>query len=541
MVFSNLLNLINNSYIFSKKRIRSLYLGSNIYNRKITSSIASSLEYYPSPNLLDSLIKYNKKKINIENYSLNKVWDNKELKEKDYKNLNSFFWLFSLDLRSSKKDTQNVILQWIDKNHRYSSKSWEIDIVAKRIIAWTSNSRLTYEDGNTEYKNKFNAIIKKQINHLINEIEGSEWVDDKIIGCAAIILTGLSYKDHYLKTGLNLLRKLAKFSFDNDGFPKSRNIRQLCFYLKYFILIREWFRESQSEIPDFINENIYYLGQAYAFCWQNNKVDLLFNGSYETNNLDFDHYLKKLGYSFKNQNNELGGYTVLNDKKTSLIMDVGSSPDKKFSSNYQAGALSFEIITNGKKLICNSGYFQNYNHELNELSKSSAIHSTLILDDRSSCKFNKTKNESSKISHGLKILKKNIVFEKNYWKINAAHDGYLKQYGIVHEREIEFYPEHKKFVGHDKIISKIGIKNFKFEIRFHLEPNIKIMKTQDNKSILIDLNGEGWKFSSTNNNMNINNGLYFGRKNSFVDNLNIVISGMTNDENKTIKWEIRKI
>jgi len=541
MVFSNLLNLINNSYIFSKKRIRSLYLGSNIYNRKITSSIASSLEYYPSPNLLDSLIKYNKKKINIENYSLNKVWDNKELKEKDFKNLNSFFWLFSLDLRSSKKDTQNVILQWIDKNHRYSSKSWEIDIVAKRIIAWTSNSRLTYEDGNTEYKNKFNAIIKKQINHLINEIERSEWVDDKIIGCAAIILTGLSYKDHYLKTGLNLLRKLAKFSFDNDGFPKSRNIRQLCFYLKYFILIREWFRESQSEIPDFINENIYYLGQAYAFCWQNNKVDLLFNGSYESNNLDFDHYLKKLGYSFKNQNNELGGYTVLNDKKTSLIMDVGSSPDKKFSSNYQAGALSFEIITNGKKLICNSGYFQNYNHELNELSKSSAIHSTLILDDRSSCKFNKTKNENSKISHGLKILKKNIVFEKNYWKINAAHDGYLKQYGIVHEREIEFYPEHKKFVGHDKIISKIGIKNFKFEIRFHLEPNIKIMKTQDNKSILIDLNGEGWKFSSANNNMNIDNGLYFGRKNSFVDNLNIVISGMTNDENKTIKWEIRKI
>ena len=541
MVFSNLLNLINNSYIFSKKRIRSLYLGSNIYNRKITSSIGSSLEYYPSPNLLDSLIKYNKKKINIENYSLNKVWDNKELKEKDFKNLNSFFWLFSLDLRSSKKDTQNVILQWIDKNHRYSSKSWEIDIVAKRIIAWTSNSRLTYEDGNTEYKNKFNAIIKKQINHLINEIERSEWVDDKIIGCAAIILTGLSYKDHYLKTGLNLLRKLAKFSFDNDGFPKSRNIRQLCFYLKYFILIREWFRESQSEIPDFINENIYYLGQAYAFCWQNNKVDLLFNGSYESNNLDFDHYLKKLGYSFKNQKNELGGYTVLNDKKTSLIMDVGSSPDKKFSSNYQAGALSFEIITNGKKLICNSGYFQNYNHKLNELSKSSAIHSTLILDDRSSCKFNKTKNENSKISHGLKILKKNIVFEKNYWKINAAHDGYLKQYGIVHEREIEFYPEHKKFVGHDKIISKIGIKNFKFEIRFHLEPNIKIMKTQDNKSILIDLNGEGWKFSSANNNMNIDNGLYFGRKNSFVDNLNIVISGMTNDENKTIKWEIRKI
>ena len=543
MIFNNLLNLINNSYIFSKKKIRSLYLSSNIYNKRITPSVISALEYYPSPNLLDAIIKYDKKKINIENYSLNKIWDNKNLKKKDYKNLNSFFWLFSLDLRSSKKDTQNVILQWIDKNHKYNSKSWELDIVAKRIIAWTSNSRLTYEDSSADYKNKFNGVIKKQINHLINEIELSELVDDKMIGCAAIILTGLAYQDKegYLKKGLNLLRKLVKFSIDNDGFPKSRSIRQLCFYLKYFILIREWFKESQSEIPDFINENIYYLGQAYAFTWQNNKIDLLFNGNHETNNIDFDNYLKKLGYSFKNQSNELGGYAVLNNKKTSLIMDIGSSPDKKFSSNYQAGALSFEVITGGKKLICNSGYSQNHSHKLNELSKSSAIHSTLILDDRSSCKFNKTKDESSKISYGIKILKKNIVFEKNYWKINAAHDGYLKQYGIIHDREIEFYPEKIKFVGHDKIIFKNNIKNLKFEIRFHLEPNAKIMKTQDNKSIFIDLDGEGWKFNSDNNNMNIDNGLYFGRKDSFVDNQNIVISGMTNDENKTIKWEITKL
>ena len=543
MIFNNLLNFINNSYILSKEKIRSLYLISDTYNKKITPSITTTLDYYPSPNFLDSFIKYDKKKINIENYSLNKIWDNKNLKKKDYKNLNSFFWLFSLDLKSSKKDTQNVILQWIENNHRYNSKSWEFDIVAKRIIAWTSNSKLTYEDSNAYYKDKFNDIIKKQANHLINEIERSEWVDDKMIGCAAIILTGLSYQDEdeHLNIGLNLLKKLIKFSFDNDGFPKSRNIRQLCFYLKYFILIREWFKESQSEIPDFINENIYYLGQAYAFTWQNNKVNMLFNGNHETNNTDFDHYLKKLGYSFKNQSNELGGYAKLSNKKISLIMDIGSSPDKKFSSNYQAGALSFEIISNEKKLICNSGYFQNQNHQLNDVTKSSAVHSTLILDDRSSCKFNKIKNRGSQISQGLKILKKNIVFEKNYWKIHAAHDGYLKQYGIIHERVIEFYPEQIKFVGHDIIISKRNIKNLKFEIRFHLEPFVRIMKTQDNKSILIDLDGEGWKFNSGNSQMNIDNGLYFGKKNSFVDNENIVISGMTNDENQTIKREITKL
>ena len=48
-------------------------------------------------------------------------------------------------------------------------------------------------------------------------------------------------------------------------FQNQEALRQLCFYLKYFILVREWLKESQSEIPEFINENIYYLGQAYAF------------------------------------------------------------------------------------------------------------------------------------------------------------------------------------------------------------------------------------------------------------------------------------
>ena len=535
--------VFKNFYIFLKKKIRSLYLNSGIYNKKISSFSGVSLEYRPSPSLLDCLIKYNKKKINIKNYSLDKIWIDRDLIEKDYDNLNSFFWLFSLDLKSSKKDIQNIILNWIENNNNYSSMSWEIDIVAKRIIAWISSSKLTYEDGSVVYKNKFNRSVKKQINHLVNEIEGSKRVDDKMIGCAAIILSGLSYldKDGYLKSGLNLLKRITKNSFDNDGFPKSRNIGHLNYYLKHFVLIREWLKESQNEIPEYIDECIYYLGQAYAFTWQNNKKDFLFNGNYETYDIEFDQYLKRLGYIFKNQNNELGGYAILDSKKIALIMDIGTSPSKEFSSNYQAGSLSFEIISNGKKLICNSGYFEDFNHRLNKLSKSSAAHSTLVLDDASSCKFTESLNSFSKVSQGLKIIRKNIVYQKNYWKISAAHDGYLKRYGIIHDREIEFYPEQIKFIGFDKITSKNKVKNLKFEIRFHLEPNVKIMKTQDNKSILIDLDGEGWRFNSGDNNINIDNGLYFGQKNSSVDNQNICISGMTNLENQTIKWELTKL
>ena len=48
---------------------------------------------------------------------------------------------------------------------------------------------------------------------------------------------------------------------------------------------------------------------------------------------------------------------------------------------------------------------------------------------------------------------------------------------------------------------------------------------------------KGGNFNSINNNIDIDNGLYFGKKNSFTENQNIFISGMTNGENQTIKWE----
>ena len=142
---------------------------------------------------------------------------------------------------------------------------------------------------------------------------------------------------------------------------------------------------------------------------------------------------------------------------------------------------------------------------------------------------------------GLKITEKKTIYEKNYWKITAAHDGYLKNYNSIHERNIEFYPDNMRFIGIDRIIKRKTNNNYKFEIRFHLEPNIRLMKTQDNKSILIELDEEGWKFTCDNYDINIDNGLYFGNKNSYKENQNIFISGMNYEKEQVIKWEISKL
>ena len=533
---------INRFFFNIFDKLREIYLHSNFYDKKISKIDSKNLIYKPSPYLLSSLIKYHKKKFKIEEFSLEEIWNNTNLSKKEFKNLNSFYWFFSLDLKSSKQTTQSVINNWIKNNYKYNNKTWEFDLTAKRIIAWLSCFNLTYEESNQDYKNNFNKIIQKQTNHLINEISRSALVDDKLIGCASIILVGLCYKNdkNYLSFGSTLLKKISKLALDSYNFPKSRNIKQLVFYLKYFILIREWFKESQVNIPEHVEETIFRLGQGYAFIWKNVDTDFLFNGNNISNNKTFDTYLNRLGYNFKNDSNECAGYIILKNKKICLAIDAGSTPNINYTKDYQSGALSFEIISRGKKLISNCGYYPSKNIKLNQISKSSAAHSTLTVDDTSSCKFIKT-GKTWVVKKGIKVQKNNIIFEKDYWKINISHDGYLKKYNAIHERQIEFYPENTSFIGLDKIIKKKLNHNYKFDIRFHVVPKTKLMKTQDNKTILIELEDQGWRFTCENYDINIDNGLYFGNKNSYTENQNIFITGISHNKVENIKWEIKKI
>jgi hypothetical protein len=198
-------------YFSLKHQFNKIYQNSNLYDKKISKTYGNTFEYKPSPHLLSSIVKYQKKKYKIEDFALDSIWS-ESINSKDFKKLNNFFWFFSLDLKSSKKTVQSIISNWINNNVRYNNRSWDFDLTSKRVISWLSNHELTYDENDKEYKIKFDSSIQKQVNHLINEIKNSKVFENKMIGCAAIILTGLAYKNNkiYLDSGLSLLRKIVK-------------------------------------------------------------------------------------------------------------------------------------------------------------------------------------------------------------------------------------------------------------------------------------------------------------------------------------------
>ncbi len=528
--------------------IRNFYFKSKFYNKKLIGDVPSRIFYNPSTYLSASLTSTNKDFYKVENSSPELLWRTSIKEKLKFENLHSFLWLARLDRKNSKNITKLIIKSWNNNFFNYESNTWEMEITAKRVIAWISNTDITLEGSDKVYREEFFLSLIKQSNFLLKNLKNLFYNPTKIICCAAIILSGIAFKENDLnyKIGTKELEKIIKNFFDENGFPKSRNPEEVFVSLKYLILIREWFKEAQKPIPDFLNEIIIKCGNCYAILSSNNNQFPLFNGATEIDNKNYDHFLKTLKYKFDSKKNVVGDLILIKKKKFQLSMDCGNPPPSIFSKNYQAGCLSFELTANKQKIICNSGYGKYLSPKLKSLSRSTAAHSTLYLNDTSSCTFQK--NESiNKIYGNLllqkhKIIRKDLVEDKEFYYISASHNGYEKRFGYIHRRSIKISKKEDKIFGIDELKkTKNNSNSLIYFVRFHIYPDTKIVKTKAGNSVIISLsNGDGWILESKTNNLEIEKNIYLGNKNKISNNESISISGKINDETVSINWEIKK-
>ena len=63
MINTDLLDNLSNLYLNTKNNFRNIYKKSNLYDKKISKVSVNNFEYKPSPHLLSSIVKYQKKKI----------------------------------------------------------------------------------------------------------------------------------------------------------------------------------------------------------------------------------------------------------------------------------------------------------------------------------------------------------------------------------------------------------------------------------------------------------------------------------------------
>ena len=529
--------------------IRNFYFRSSFYNKKLITFVPDRIIYSPSTYLSASLTTISNDFYKITNIAPELLWKTSVKDKLKFDNLHSFLWLTRLDRKNSKIITKEIIKSWIDIFFNYEPNTWEMEITARRIIAWSSNTDITFENSDKIYKENFFLSLIKQSNFLSKNLNNLFYEPSKIICCAAIILSGMIFKENDLnyKIGIKELEKIIKNYFDDTGFPKSRNPEEVFICIKYLILIREWHKEAQKPIPNFLNEIISKCGNCYALLSCSNKQFPLFNGATEINYKDYDIFLKNLKYKFINKSHEIADLIKIKKKKFEFFIDCGNPPPNTFAKYYQAGCLAFELISNRQKVICNSGYGKYLSPKLSSIGRSTAAHSTLYINDTSSCVFQKNRSINkvygNSLVHKHKVIKKNYTEDKDFYSIAAAHNGYEKKFGYIHTRSIKISKKEDKIFGLDELKKTKNFSNLlNYFIRFHIYPDTKIVKTMAGNSILISLsNGEGWSLLSETNNFEIEKNIFLGNKRKIINNESISMSGKITGEIISIKWMIERV
>ena len=527
------------------RSLKELFFGSNYYNKLLDTDVPSSFLFNPNPYLLSPFLNHKDLLIKISNEDVRNfrisLFENKEKKS-----IHNFLWLNLIDRKNENEIIQKIIGEWIKKYSKYTKGIWDEDLTSLRVISWISNADLILNTNDKDFNKSFYKNIIRQTNFVKKNINNLNDENKKISSISLLVLSGLVFKEYYVyyKIGLKELKKFIEDYFDENGFPKNRNFENLLTFVQYFILIKEWIKNAQEIVPEYL-ENIVEKNLVCLNSVNNPLKKLpLFNGSTDKSLSNFFLYLDKLNYSSKKNLKSVGQVQIVKNKKTALYFDSGEPPNYQLSKDYQSGPLSFEYSSDKDKIITNCGYGRRISKKFQILSKFTSGQSTLCIDDTSVVKFKKSnlinKAYGSTISNSFKIFDVERKEDKINIVISATHNAYLEKFGYLHKRKINFFKKSNSIEGSDYLIKKNEGINVGFSIRFHLYPGINTVRTLSGKSILLQTNGnKSWVFSSDELAIDLEKSLFFGR-NKALKNKCIVIYGKTMHQDVNVNWKLKK-
>ena len=524
------------------KFFKKIYFSSKNYNKSLESKTPKQIYYNPNPFLLSIITPSNNQTFKINDIDPNIF--GLENKKNDADQMHNFFWLNLLDRKADQKKLKKIIYIWMIRNSKYKQKIWETSTLSARVISWILNVDIILNNSTFDFKKNFLDCIISQTNHLKKNIKFEKNLSKKIEILTAIILTGLVFKEYEenYNLGIKEIESLVKNFFDKDGFPLSRNPNDLIFFSKYLIFCKEIIKDSQKYIPEFLEDIVEKNIFCINFIKTPNNCLPLFNGATPNKFTQIEAYLKNSKTVIKNKN--LGGLFKIKHKNHLIFIDIDKPPRKKFSQSYQSGPLSFEYFLDGIKIITNSGFGNHITKRAGLLSRLTACQSTLTINDTSITKFEKNEMINKVFGNSIKNSFKSFGFssknENTLIGCSASNNGYEKKFGCIHKREIYVDKEHDYLRGTDHIFKAKDGYPVRYAFRFHINPNLNVVRTMSGNSALIQISkNKSLLFSVNDENLDVEKSIFLGEK-KIIDSACITISGNLVNRNRIFNWEIKK-
>ncbi|MFD0985700.1 heparinase II/III family protein [Methyloligella solikamskensis] len=472
--------------------------------------------------------------------------------------LHGFGWLRNLRAAGNAlahEQAQGLFADWVKQQKTVPALAWRPDVVGRRVISWLANCMVVLDTENVDAYHSFMHELTAQLRYLSAMHREAPDGAPRLVSVMALVYGGLCIADQQpvVKRYTRPLAKELERQILPDGSHISRNPIVLVELLLDLLPLRQCFVARDLTPPPELTSAIDRAMTALRFFRFRDGDLARFNGTGATPS---DALATLLAYdesqSHPPRAATVGKYGRLERGTSVLLADIGAAPPLTLSRHAAAGCLSFELVVDGTPVIVNSGAPGPEHGEFAAISRATAAHSTLTVEEESSGLFERM-GQAAPVRPDATLIGPpevtgEVIDEGEALELKGRHEGYKKTFGLAHSRQIVLAPTGALISGRD-VLTPVGprakgvpVGALAYTVRFHLHPEVRAAVTPGGRSIELTLrNGEIWHLSSNAREIGLESSLYFGDERGPRDSLQVVLSGFVGDEEARTSWSIERV
>lgn len=417
--------------------------------------------------------------------------------------LHGFGWLRHMraaDTAIARANARALVEEFMSKRRFRGEIARRPAVAARRLMSFLSHSPLLLEGADHTFYERFIRHVSKLTEQLSLELAGP--VDGfarlqclAAVTFAAICLDG---QERRLRRYEAALSDELDHQILPDGGHVSRNPRLMIELLLDLLPLRETFSARGLEPPRSVIMAIERMMPHLRLFRHGDGALALFNGMSVT---PPDLMATLAAYDDARgkpiEHAAYSGYDRLNAGRSIVVADAGPPPQGANSAEAHAGCLAFELSSGAQRIIVNCGASRFGPVDLKLAMRSTAAHSTVVLDERSSASFGLVLGDY-RITAGPRDVRVARQDGEAGQEWVASHDGYRRAFGAVHTRRLLLSKDGAWLVGEDDITLSTTVESLPAVARFHLHPAVKPSLIREGEGALLALpSGEVWAFEAS--------------------------------------------
>ena len=451
-----------------------------------------------------------------------------------------FGWL--ADLRALGTDearefARQAVADWLDIFGRWHPDTWRADIVGNRLANWLTHYGFFGWAGDDPAARRFLKVTGSQVRHLARCYGEPGSGYDRMAAAKGLIYAGIALSDcgRHLDTGLKAMREQLQAQILPDGGHISRSPGVQARILEDLISIRDTFQAAHLDPPDWLLRPIPELAAALRALRRPDGALAGFNGGPAIS-------VSALSAILSASKSRAGaapgaphaGFHRLAAGDSHLILDAGAPPPVDAYPWGHAGTLAFELVSGKEPLIVNCGSGTDGDSHWREALRTSAAHSTVIVDETNSSEIDPAGGFSRRctnVAASRQEAAAGVILE-------ASHDGYVLPFGLTHRRLIMMAPSGEDIRGEDRLT---GAGGDAFAARFHLHPDVQASMLGNGRSVLLKLRRNGWRFDAAAYPVRLEDSVFRTPDGRTRRSRQVVIHGGLGGAGATISWRLSRL